>query len=95
MKKILIPILIIISSFASTSKRYIRKMLNRNELLVKEGSIFVFQDIRGRFMSEGEFKVLRYLSRSSLKKQCFDDQKNGIPDVSNYSSSNNQGISRI
>ncbi len=36
-----------------------RKRLHPNDLLVKEGFIFVHQDMRGRFMSEGEFKVLR------------------------------------
>ena len=36
-----------------------RRILHRNELLVNEGFIFVFQDIRGRFMSEGDFIVLR------------------------------------
>jgi len=36
-----------------------KRKLHPNDLLVKEGFIFVHQDMRGRFMSEGEFKVLR------------------------------------
>lgn len=36
-----------------------RRKLHLNELFVREGFIFVHQDMRGRFMSEGEFKVLR------------------------------------
>jgi hypothetical protein len=36
-----------------------RKRLHPNDRLIKEGFIFVYQDIRGRFKSEGQFVVLR------------------------------------
>ncbi|UCG26733.1 MAG: CocE/NonD family hydrolase [Bacteroidales bacterium] len=36
-----------------------KRMLHSNDLFVQEGFIFVHQDMRGRFMSEGEFEVLR------------------------------------
>jgi uncharacterized protein len=41
-----------------------RKTLGPSDLFTKEGFIFVYQDIRGRFKSEGDFVVLRpYLPR--------------------------------
>lgn len=36
-----------------------RKRLGPSDLFTKEGFIFVYQDIRGRFKSEGDFLVLR------------------------------------
>lgn len=36
-----------------------RKLLGPNEAFDKEGFIFVFQDVRGRFMSEGQFLNMR------------------------------------
>ena len=46
-----------------------RRKLHLNELLVKEEFFFVHQDIRGRFMSEGNFEVLRpYIANKSSDK---------------------------
>jgi putative CocE/NonD family hydrolase len=46
-----------------------RRRLHPNELFVKEGFIFVYQDIRGRFMSEGNFEVLRpYIENKTSNK---------------------------
>ena len=50
-----------------------RKILHRNELLVKEGFIFIYQDIRGRFMSEGEFKVLRPFNKNKSSEKDIDE----------------------
>jgi putative CocE/NonD family hydrolase len=50
-----------------------RRVLHRNELLAKEGLIFVFQDIRGRFMSEGDFKVLRPFNRNKVYGRDIDE----------------------
>jgi putative CocE/NonD family hydrolase len=36
-----------------------RGSLGPNSLFIKEGYIFVYQDVRGRFMSEGEFENMR------------------------------------
>lgn len=36
-----------------------RTLLGPNELFAKEGYIFVYQDVRGRWMSEGEFEDVR------------------------------------
>lgn len=36
-----------------------REKLGPHELFMKEGFIFVYQDVRGRFMSEGEFENMR------------------------------------
>jgi putative CocE/NonD family hydrolase len=36
-----------------------RNVLGPNEFYVKEGFIFVYQDVRGKFKSEGEFIVMR------------------------------------
>lgn len=36
-----------------------RNVLGPNELYAKEGYIFVYQDVRGKFKSEGEFIVMR------------------------------------
>ena len=58
-----------------------RKILNRNELLVKEGFIFVFQDIRGRFMSEGEFKVLRSFNRNRVSNKDIDESTDAFDTI--------------
>lgn len=40
-------------------KGQVRSQLGPSDLFVKEGYIFVYQDVRGRYMSEGEFKNMR------------------------------------
>src|SRR5690349_19891004 len=40
-------------------KEKLRGTLGPNPHFVKEGYIFVYQDVRGRFMSEGEFEDMR------------------------------------
>lgn len=50
-----------------------RRRLHLNDLFVQEGFIFVHQDIRGRFMSEGEFEVLRPYKVNKKTKQDIDE----------------------
>jgi len=58
-----------------------RRILHRNELLVKEKFIFVFQDIRGRFMSEGEFKVLRPRVKDKASNRDFDESTDAFDTI--------------
>lgn len=58
-----------------------RKILHRNELLVNEGFIFVFQDMRGRFMSEGEFKVLRPYISNKLSGKDIDESTDAFDTI--------------
>jgi putative CocE/NonD family hydrolase len=58
-----------------------RRILHRNELLVKEGFIFVFQDIRGRFMSEGDFKVLRPFIRNKISDRQTDESTDAFDTI--------------
>jgi len=50
-----------------------RRRLHLNNLFVQEGFIFVHQDIRGRFMSEGVFEVLRPYKVIKKTKQDIDE----------------------
>src|SRR5215813_5712531 len=46
-----------------------KTQIGPNELFPREGYIFVYQDVRGRFMSEGEFEDVRpYISDKSGKQ---------------------------
>jgi uncharacterized protein len=46
-----------------------RNLIGPNELFPKEGYIFVYQDVRGRYMSEGEFEDVRpYISNKTGKQ---------------------------
>ncbi len=58
-----------------------RKKLNNIEEFVKEGFIFVFQDIRGRFMSEGEFKVLRPYIKNKTSNSDIDESTDAYDTV--------------
>ena len=42
-------------------------------LFVKEGYIFVYQDVRGRWMSEGDFVDIRPHNRDKKKKDDTDE----------------------
>lgn len=53
--------------------RSFRKKLGPNDLFAKEGFIFVYQDIRGRFKSEGEFIVLRPYIPNKQNSQDIDE----------------------
>jgi len=50
-----------------------RRSLSANELLEKDGYIFVFQDVRGKFMSEGEFVDMRPVLTSYKSKKDVDE----------------------
>jgi putative CocE/NonD family hydrolase len=58
-----------------------RKRLHPNELFVKEGFIFVFQDIRGRFMSEGNFEVLRPYIKNKTSNKDIDESTDAYDTV--------------
>jgi len=58
-----------------------KKVLHRNELLVKEKFIFVFQDMRGRFMSEGEFEVLRPLNKNRASGKDIDESTDAFDTI--------------
>lgn len=49
-----------------------RSLLGPNELLMKEGNIFVYQDVRGRWMSEGVYDNMRAFIPNKKGKQ-FDE----------------------
>lgn len=44
--------------------------LNDSDPLVKAGFIFAYQDVRGRFLSEGEFSELRPVNQNPRPKDC-------------------------
>lgn len=46
-----------------------KNSLGPDELFAREGYIFVYQDVRGRFMSEGEFEDVRPYLPNKLAKQ--------------------------
>ena len=50
-----------------------RESLGPNELFQDEGFIFVYQDVRGRFMSEGEFDNMRPHLESKSRKVDIDE----------------------
>ncbi len=58
-----------------------REKLHSNELFVKEGFIFVFQDMRGRFMSEGEFKVLRPYIKNKTSEMDIDESTDAFDTI--------------
>jgi putative CocE/NonD family hydrolase len=46
-----------------------KTLLGPNELFAREGYIFVYQDVRGRFMSEGEYEDVRpYIPNKTAKQ---------------------------
>ncbi len=47
--------------------------LGPNDTFTKEGFIFVFQDVRGHFMSEGEYDNMRGYIPNKTKKTAFDE----------------------
>lgn len=52
-------------SVAPYGAEALRTQLGPSEAFAKEGFIFVYQDVRGRFMSEGEFVDLRPMARGN------------------------------
>ncbi len=58
-----------------------RKNLNNIEEFVKEGFIFVFQDMRGRFMSEGDFQVLRPYMANKTSETDIDESSDAYDTV--------------
>jgi uncharacterized protein len=46
-----------------------KTLLGQNELFAREGYIFVYQDVRGRFMSEGEYEDVRPYIPNKTGKQ--------------------------
>ena len=50
-----------------------RDQLGPNEFFVEEGYIFVYQDVRGRFMSEGEFAHMRPIVDDRQGKDDIDE----------------------
>ncbi len=51
----------------------LRRSLSANERLQKDKYIFVFQDVRGKFMSEGEFVDMRPVLTEYKRKKDFDE----------------------
>lgn len=47
-----------------------RSKLGPNEFLMKEGNIFVYQDVRGRWMSEGSYDNMRAFIPKKKKKEA-------------------------
>jgi len=58
-----------------------RRKLHQNELFVKEGFIFVHQDIRGRFMSEGDFEVLRPYLENKTSDRDIDESTDAFDTI--------------
>lgn len=58
--------------------------LNRlapDEVYLDEGSIFVYQDVRGTFMSEGDFVIMRPLARHKTSPRDTDESTDGFDTI--------------
>lgn len=60
-------------SVAPYGEDVFRAIVTTSLSFIKEGYIFVFQDVRGRFMSEGEFNNMRPYNPNKKGKNNFDE----------------------
>lgn len=70
----------------------LRSAIGPNPLLMKEGYIFVYQDVRGRYMSEGEFTNMRpQLTATEKRDKTAVDESTDTYDTIDWLISNVQG----